>query len=160
MRKYVRPFLFAVARLGLFCAVVTWIAAQSSACMLNVPMGLREILIEAGPRGYMCVLWDPVPLQAAMIIEPLSVGTRSVDGDEGDTHSPGFSGEEHDERFVTHIVNVPGVVLGRYQTAASFVTLRHWFVVAVCVVFYGVLKWVYRNRAGGSGTSLTMHQDQ
>lgn len=158
MKKFIRPILFGAARLGLFCVVVTWIAAQSSGGSLYVPLGLREFLIEVHPRGYVFMCWDAVPIGAAGLIGPLSVDRYSKPIS-GPMYSDMFADEPR-EGMVTFAVNVPGVVAGRFQDMVSFVTLSHWFMVAVCVVFYGMLKWVYRKRAEASGTLSSAQQDQ
>lgn len=148
MKKFIRPFLFAIVRLGLFCAVVTWIAAQFSGASLRIPLGVREFLIEVQARGYVLICWDAVPVGAAGFIGPLSLDYYS-EPISSRLYSDMFADEPRED-MVTFAVNVPGAVAGRFQDMASFMTVRHWFVVTMSVVLYAVLKWVYRERAGPS----------
>ena len=116
MRPLIRPTLFAIARLGLFLAVVVWIVSQ-----------WWSVSISYGDTAYvsrdgLTFIYD----QDSVYPSSVTVNIEYVGNLE-----PWFSNVVHVEQ--------PTVMVG-------FLSFRHWFIVTAFALFYAVLKWVYRER--------------
>lgn len=130
MRPLVRPFLFAVARLGLFLSVTAWIVGQwwlfCGVAQVNVTHVAGLIL---HPNKFDLFLTDNIGLANPFYVNSVSVGGK------------GAELASLDMFMVLHSIG---------QDATS---IPHWLIVTMCGVFYGILKWVYRKKSSESETN-------
>ena len=132
MRELIRPALFLVARLGLFLAIVAWVAGQFS--LMSNYIGV--IQIGTGPQNFVIAQWNPVLLDR--IPQP-KLDYRPTD----DWDVLGMI------TYKTIAEFIPGVRLCRSPGRSvihNAIIVRHWLVVTIFGLFNGVLMWVYRKR--------------
>ncbi len=137
MRSLIRFFLFTVARLGLFLAVVAWIIGQwrtIEGTGFNVVVGVCEPGV---------VIW---------VIHESHEWTVEETGARSKFDCMFDQGEETDERVLQlRFGPVAYWGLPGWRT----VSVKHWLMVSIFALLYCVVKWVYRNRkiAGSSPIS-------
>lgn len=138
MRALIRPALFAVARLGLFLAVVAWIISQTYVCVGVFSAGNHHARILASPPGWMFILWprsDEFSVQFHPVVE-LKEYVVALDAIFGADIDSDYTIETHSFGFV----------LGKAESVAPYCAIRHWLVVSILIAFNLVLHFVYRNR--------------
>lgn len=137
MRSLIRPGLFWVARIGLFLAVVAWIVAQSWMVQGSIT-GPNAVLC---PSGFAITLdadsdpWiESLPTDFSHVHQLDNCFSVDPKGDYRETFQSYFPGVA----YTTHLVPFGG---------SKILTIRHWLIVTMFALFYGVLKWVYRWKA-------------
>ena len=140
MRELIRPALFWVVRLGLFFAVAAWVVAQW--CFV-------EMTASGLGRSGRILVW---PKETAIISEPTArqPGIRTWlyrDNNHPHSYSQSLVEQVKDTPMYSAVRPIRGItlVMDRRVLRAA-VLIRHWLVVTIFAVFYGVLKWVYWER--------------
>ena len=130
MRSLIRPALFAVARLGLFLSVVAWVVGhwwevEIAGLCGSATMTWPGHLISFHTEGW-------YPFEVTCTERPQIKSWQSF----------GESFDLFEERCA-----LPGVGFMPQSTSVmGMLSIRHWLVVTIFAVFYGVLKWVYWER--------------
>ena len=128
MKPLIRPFLFAVARLGLFQAVMAWIVGQWESILYVTP----DYGVGLSHSGWaISVRYSGNAKSASQILYGRGIDAVLTDWMEYGNHSPAL-------RF-------PGV--GCWWTKVRWVgTLQHWFATSVFLAFNLFLHFTYRKR--------------
>ena len=140
MKPLIRPTLFTVARLGLFlslsaCVITQWWELEG-AIRCGAP-----VVIVGHPRGFLLSIFPPNQ-------RTWYVTARPVEDDAWWTHL------EEVEKVVPYDFGFQTVGLTvDLGPNAPFTSIRHWLIVSIFVLFYGVLKLVYRKRPGKSSAT-------
>ncbi len=154
MKPLIRPFLFTVARLGVFLAVTAWIVGQ----WWIFEVGHTRYWLAAGPHGIVAVRTNLSPPD----------WYRYVAYDSSNDLRAQYLAEGYPDTFgrlpkVTaivdwdHFVAMPfsesvnwsscGVHFRRWSMGSS-VSLSHLLIVSILVFFHAVLVLIYRKRQG------------
>lgn len=147
MRELIRPTLFLVARLGLFFALVAWIGGQWQETECCIPLSSGQFDLGNCARGWIFkhhsrkqgpgysfgAVREPDPVDPLRFGEDFFLTNMTMDY------------LFHDPPPVAVSLNVAGVVAGE-MWGQRFLTTRHWLIITIFALFYGVLKWVYRKR--------------
>jgi len=138
MKTLIRPFLFIVARLGLFLTVVVWIVSQWSAVLTEVPLGTAgfveegwvSIFIYSMSKGWRVRTGAPKEIGTTLYLfcPPSSEPLPALPPRWTET---GFS--------------VGGFTV-LHTPLATTIAIRHWLAVTSFALFYIVLRWAYRKR--------------
>ena len=134
MRSLIRPTLFMVARLGLVLSVVAWAVGQ---WRMSHSLGTGTHLVASA--GVISVIHD----------------ADGWDVTGGDLSQPAYFG---------YVLRVDGSMprpirfwINRDRRSCRL-EIRHWLVVTLFALFYGVLKWAYRKRPGRVQTESSDRQ--
>ena len=128
MRELIRPALFLVARVGLFLGVVAWVVGQTWQGVGFTP-GCGAIVDQHGvivgintpsDRG-----WGGEEISGTMLVKEFLSVRDTLPG----TRYWGF-----------------GAFAVLQETGSVIIAFRHWLIITIFALFYGVLKWVYRKR--------------
>ena len=141
MKPLIRPFLFAVARLGLFLAVMAWIVGQWWTIYSAIPAGHGLVEIYVGDKSYEVSRWDVLPSTSFNI-----TADRRADSLPFEVLYTLFRGELRSDSCGQALLYVgPGFFTAK-QGVIDGMSIRHWLIITIFALFYGVLKWVYRKR--------------
>ena len=134
MRGLIRPALFWVARLGLLFSVMAWLIGQRWTVVERWPLD-RNICVAFVDKGWVLSRWTwGAVVDWNFRIAELSPHDATWSVAVPDTNIKGVNS-----------YRAVGVVWTR-QTNGQSIAIRHWLIVTIFAVFYGVLKWVYRKR--------------
>ena len=138
MRSLIRPMLFMVARLGLFFALVAWIASQWWS--VDAQVGPDDLCLT------LVVLPDFVGGGIESNVRSNRIEVESVEAGKGppSIFNQDFIQRKRQQPGCFAILLPPGVILGYDTSRGIAVAIRHWINVTLFALFYGVLKWVYR----------------
>lgn len=139
MRPLLRPFLFALARLGVFLSAVAWIVSQTFLPRLTLPIGNRHVLFLLAPEGALFLNWDrPENLEVEWFrkseLEPYEIEHLSTM----------FTPMDNGEMFTAEYSSF-GVTIGKMQDT-PVLSFRHWLITTVFVTVNVVLYITYRKR--------------
>ena len=126
MRSLIRPTLFWVARMGLFLSLATWCIGQSW-------QGTGHLYGFVGAIDQFGLGASMGPNRGAGVNRnsDYEIVKEFLDG----THVPSKG----------HFIGMAAIAL--YIGTEWAMAIRHYLVVAIFALFYGMLKWVYRKRA-------------
>lgn len=144
MRSLTRPFLFAVVRLGLFIAVVAWIAGQRwevDGTMVGGPVeriAVSELGWTATNRMPIEVFFGSGTIDWIAVV-PHRMETRDWFGD-----------YHHGQAYCSRPWRVPGLSFQHLDGLTSGyywgLAVRHWFIVLLLCLWHVGLSRVYRKR--------------
>lgn len=131
MRELIRPTLFMVAKLGLFLSVVAWVASQWIQLHLILDSAVSATM--ESKRFVAVDRSEPscLPLTTLLTCRA-DEAFETLTEIESEPDTFGFCGWSHNE-----------------SSFGLQIAVRHWLIVSVFALFYGVLKWVYGKRKGG-----------
>ena len=144
MRSLAKPGLFWMARIALVLSVVAWGVGQYWTCGLTLGIFNTTAIIDLSSPGLIMRLstFRAVPWQ----IE----ATKSPTDDQVD-----FTRYAFDEGIFPAVGIGGGMAqnkgFGYVYTNNEFVrilAIRHWLIVTIFALFFGLLKWAYRKREG------------
>ena len=135
MKPLLRPFLFIVARLGLFLTVMTWAITQNWWLSINSPLLVGDVL----PGGYLVGFGYPVA-RWDVRAEPV----RNDAGLAWVFRKPSLTNRENVRDLVAEFHAV-GITYANYGGLGHF-SVRHWLVVSIFAFANLVLRCVYRKR--------------
>lgn len=124
MKKLIRPFLSAVAQLGLFLSLAAWIAGQRWQTNLTIgPLGISNT------QSLWSFGWDSR-------FSDFSVNTTT--GNEAAINS------NYSNLWFRRLQTSPGIAFRRWATV--WIMIKHWLLVTIFALSYAVLKYVYRKQ--------------
>ena len=142
MRSLIRPTLFMVARIGLVLSVVGWVASQWYSIESFGGFTAASAFCVTGKSGIIVGFTNFKVSWRFDVSEGQSRPMWAFDYSE-----PEFSGLREQVSLVEPVSGLV-LILDKYGVSVAF---RHWLVVTFCALFYGMLKWVYRERGGEGG---------
>lgn len=136
MRPLIRPTLFTVAKSGLMFALIAWGTSHSRRFCVSA--------ISVVDRGAFTVLpWSARDLfNLGWALTPDSDFLQAAFEEDESHWTTG------DVNFVT-LANFPGFLAmseTRNKSTAAMISVRHWLIITIFALFYGVLKFIYRKR--------------
>lgn len=142
MKALIRPTLLTLARLGLFLAAVAWVVGQWWTIELFVDLpGKQQLWTVVAPEGI---------VQSRLNFKGSGPVTLQIESAGNEPTSQWF------EPYDTNWGSQPRYVFqgGGFVYATNYeyflTSFRHWLIVTVLALFYGVLKWVYRRQPAGA----------
>ena len=149
MRELIRPGLFWMARLGLFLSVVAWGLGQwwhaKAACSFGTTLLSEHGWYVQNSGRTRKMRLSIVPIESVLPSNKLVIDWRfnrvnaaPIDH-EGFLTSVYFNGSSMSEFSGVVVINTPFL---RHWSIST----RHWLIVTIFALFYGVLKWGYRKR--------------
>ena len=141
MRSLVRPFLFTVARLGLFLAVTAWIMGQRWTIYSTIPAVYGVVEICVGDRSYEVSWWDVLSSTS------FNIGAnRRTDPLPFEVLYTLFRGELRSDSCGQELLYVgPGFFTAK-QGVIDGISIRHWLVTTIFLTFNITLHIIYRKR--------------
>lgn len=142
MQELIKPGLFWVVRLGLLLSVVAWIVGQG---WQGVGVAFRA-----------CGVID----QTGLVVQC----HKSLGEGWGLHEEPNLTVTQN--FLAPHKVPPDALYLGlsvlaiHLEDSGAAFGIRHWFLVTIFVLFYAVLKWVYRKRRTEATSLSSSHSDE
>ena len=138
MRELIRPALFGFARLGLFLAVVLWGVAQWWHFGFNCTFVNRNLNVAIHQSGLVCRFDLPLGASLRFFREPAS-------------NDPDVLSEQllAGQRIVCTVIHQwPGISYTE-RAATQRTAIHHWLIVSTFILFYAILKFIYRRKPDG-----------